>query len=115
MLIPQKNTTQDVTKIMLEVCVTEIQTAACSLQNNGNHTSTTVILKKKKKKCGKLIICSSSVQVCQYPSTSLIFRSYHVQWSSSYVTSQAVFLTQIQHTCYHTYRRTDKLISEIQE
>jgi hypothetical protein len=46
MLIAQLNTmTHDVTKIMQEVYVTEIQAVTCSLQNNGNHISTTVILK----------------------------------------------------------------------
>jgi hypothetical protein len=46
MIIPQLNTmTQDVTIIMQEVYVKEIQAAKCSLQNNGNHTSATLILK----------------------------------------------------------------------
>ena len=46
MVIPQLNTmTQDVTIIMQEVYVKEIQAATCSLQNNGNHTSAIVILK----------------------------------------------------------------------
>ena len=37
--------TQDVTIIMQEVYVKDIQAATCSSQNNGNHTSATVILK----------------------------------------------------------------------
>jgi hypothetical protein len=37
--------TQDVTIIMQEVYVKEIQASTYSLQNSGNHTSATVILK----------------------------------------------------------------------
>jgi len=36
---------QDVTIIMQDVYMKEIQAATCALQNNGNHTSATVILK----------------------------------------------------------------------
>jgi hypothetical protein len=111
MITPQLNTlTQDVTIIMQEVYVKEIQAATCSLQNNGNHTSPTVILKIRSVENLSMFISSSR---------SVYKHFSGLQDLPCTVAKQICTITScIPNDKYktlavhHTYKRRDQVISE---